>query len=515
MKKTQKIAWIFLWFLALSTLSYALPIITYEWINSDANTSDNDRWVFNVSNVEIYNREEAPGAHMWNINWIINSELFWDFVWSLPTSPISLNLMESSLTTCWTGWKTYTISWTIESEFFWDMNTVSSIYCPDKPLWENVELTFNSILLWNKRVSWALTWAVVANIFDKQQVAIIWSTSIKWDLSWLESEDGNTEINTIDASNLDKSKIWANINKNISLLTRNIPPSTLTNLNNLAWWQNLVWWKYFYYNYEWTTDSFNTYWNNWKTLQIWNTPFNELNPSSYKIEITWKNTIIVKWWNVYINADLANTNSNSMLTIVAKRDSNNNWWNIYIDPDVTNIDAILIADWSLLSYNWTSILNRNDSGLNWELSRQLYIYGSLFTKNVIGTEKAPYGTDRYISWAWDFTWVNGKDDNIYNLANMRQFQTRYASESPDVNVCGWTDKTLWTWWYSGVANLSEIKTYAWAWKMKCFNPKVNSSVPSSVSTPVTNLRTTWRTESIVIEYNPRLQLDIPYILRKN
>lgn len=518
MKKTQKIAFSILWFFAISAITYA-TITTYTWVNSDAGTTNNDTWTFSVSNIEIYNKEWAPGTHMWNINWEIESDLFGEF----NTSPVSLDLIESSLTNCWAWGKTYTISWSIESEYFWTMSTtLDSIYCPWKALWENVTLKFTSSLLWVKNVSWSLTWTTVANIFDKQQVAIIWATSVKWDLSWLESETWNKEINTIDASSLDKSKLWANINKNIANITRSLTAETDTSFDLNNDWTDLTWGKYFYYDYEWvTTGTDNGYGNVWANLTI-GSGVNFSNAATIESSITdfaWNSTVIVKWWNVYINSDLVN--SKWLTTIIAKRVGDNGW-NIYVDPDVTNIDAILIADGSLLSYReWSWILNRNYSSLlSWTLSRQLYIYGSIFTKNVIGSAEAPYGSDAYI----DGTTFSDKDDNDFNLANMRQFQTRYASNFPNVDACGWSDKTLWTWGYSSTANLDSIKEYAWAWKMKCFNAKVNSSILTKanytsdyapVSTPVSGLRTTWRTESIIIEYNPKLQTEAPYILKSN
>ena len=57
-----------------------------------------------------------------------------------------------------------------------------------------------------------------------------------------------------------------------------------------------------------------------------------------------------------------------------------NWWNIYIDPDVTNIDAILIADWSIISYDWSNVLNVNEDSFDW-LRKQLFPFFVMITNS--------------------------------------------------------------------------------------------------------------------------------------
>lgn len=501
-------------FLAIFWISYA-SFVVFKWHNDDAGWTKNDIWSFNVTDIRVYSKENSNSSNRWFIAWDITSSLFWDF-----TVNSNLQLSDSSSKDCWNAQRTYRIHGTITSAYFWRMVAKGSYYCPSKALWENMKLVFYSEQLWDKKVYGEIWEKTVKNIFDKQQVAILGTANVKWNIENLDSEDGNREINTIDASKINKSKIWANINKNIAKTFRSLTPNTdtytLTSFDDPQY--NLTGKKYYYYDYNGQTWDDNWHNNRWKNLEISKTNFSESAPHSYKIWYKGENTIIVNGWNIYIDADIYAQDTNSLLTIIVKRDKNNkqNGGNIYIDPDVTNIDAILISEWSLLSYNWVKILNRNtDTQL---VSRQLYIYGSIFTKNVIGSKEIPYGADTYIAWQKTF---GTEKENIYDLANMRAFQTRYAlAEENRISECWGGKKTLWVPWYSsaGKQNLSNIKKYAWAGKMKCFNPKINTDIPNNsqykaVSKESPGLKSVGRHNSIVIEYNPALQLRPPSLLQ--
>ena len=95
----------------------------------------------------------------------------------------------------------------------------------------------------------------------------------------------------------------------------------------------------------------------------------------------WNKTIVVVWWNLYIESDIVNDTDSDILWVIVLKDENDNGWNIYVNPSVTRVDGILYADKSLLSYDGVSELDSNT--VNAILANQLYIYGSLFSENTI------------------------------------------------------------------------------------------------------------------------------------
>ncbi|MDD3145139.1 MAG: hypothetical protein PHV23_03415 [Candidatus Gracilibacteria bacterium] len=120
-------------------------------------------------------------------------------------------------------------------------------------------------------------------------------------------------------------------------------------------------------------------------------------------------TILVEGGNVYIKGNiLANNKSTDILGIVAlKNDSTGNGGNIYINPNVLEIDAVLYSDRAVASADDTTILNSTDlsraispdNGGTYEyLSKQLYIYGTVFSNNTIGgSVQSPYKCPFYIT----------------------------------------------------------------------------------------------------------------------
>ncbi len=473
-----------------------INVYAFNWskLNSDANWFDNDEWslTWTIVNENPTSIEYASWLR-WKVTVdIIKSTLFWDF----NVKSWEIKLYDSTNTDCWTG-KTYKIEWdlVINSLFWWDTNLDqnNSYFCP----WNSsLFLTFFSNQLWDKIV-WeitSLTWLV----FDNSEIYISWITSIKWDVTNLNEnivEDQN--INNINISNVNGeiSKLNLIINKNIYQITKNLIPETSDNI--LSTIDNKqVNDKYYYYDYTWVEWDDNSLWNKWKNLIIRKHNFDINNPWSYKIWVKWKNIVIVKWWNIYIDADIYNENDNSdILLIIAKRDENNkqNWWNIYINSSVTNIDAILIADWSLLSYDWTKALNTIDDEIN-ALWRQLLIYGSVNTKNVIWENISVYWTDTYFD-----TWEE-VESNYYNLVNMRNLYLTYASSS-FTEECWWDDTKI----IARQSNNNVLK-YALAWKKECYLDDSNT---------IEWLKITDKTNSIVILYNSKVMKLKPAILQNN
>ena len=485
---------IILLILILSILFTIINTYAHNWskLNSDANYTNNDNWTLTWSLInENPNSANYSSWLRWEI--IINtikSTLFGDFL----VKSWKIELYDSINTNCGSG-TTYKIDWNlnISSIFWWDMNIDqnNSFFCPqDSKLW----LTFLSQNLWQK-IIWEinnLTW----KIFDTKEIYINWITSIKWneDNLWKNITDAQY-INNITPISWELSKLDLSINKNITQITKNLNAEINdNNINTIKNDSNNE--KYYYFDYSTQEWNDNSLWNKWKNLTIKNYNFDTNNLSHYKIWVKWKNTIIVEWWNIYINADIYNENDNEdILIIIAKRDNTNtkNWWNIYINPNVTNIDAILIADWSLLSYDGNNALNviDNNSNLLW---KQLLIYGSVNTKNIIWENKTVYWTDTYIE-----NW-NETESNYYNLVNMRELYITYASNS-NLEECWWDDTKI-----IAKQTNNTVLNYAFAGKKECFLDDSNI---------IEGLKTTNKTNSLVIMYNPNLQKIQPYILKNN
>lgn len=152
-----------------------------------------------------------------------------------------------------------------------------------------------------------------------------------------------------------------------------------------------------------------------------------------------KETYIVKNWNIYIDWDISNNNL-WQLTLVSMTENglsnvnitsdmfsdnwfNRNTWNyngwIFINPEVTNIDASLIAEWPVVSYDvneeklYGSTIDEKD------LRNQLHIYGSLLSLNTIGWAKEVWATNH--SCPYIISPCNRNTASVFDLANIRKF----------------------------------------------------------------------------------------------
>jgi len=508
------ISWIiFTWYAAYINL-------VWSKLNSDAWLINNDNWNFWWN----YTYTDPSGANWWlvaKLVWEIDSTLFWKFyfwTWT-STTPIEFRKFPDS-NLCW-AWNTvFKITWDIES-FSWAWATMSftgdSYYCPWTNSWSWT--VYSDLLgykqMWNINTvpgtltsSWSWIWA----IFNNDSLVVQW-------IVWKWSNNSFNIWNTVNTANGNSqqsifvdvwvSKWWLDllVNKNISLLTKGITPVTTntykidTNvLNN----KNLH-----YYNFEWSSGSVSNENNKWKILTIWiNTYINPTNTnpptSNYQVWATGNKTVIVKWWNIYINADIYDTTG--VLVLVAKRDStnNNNWWNIYINPDVTNIDAVMIADGSIMNYNpnitnidWSHVVTST-----WDLMKQLLIYGSIYTKNTIWWTTNPYWSDWYIKY-----WRNSTIWAIkYDLTKLRHFSLITSPITWGV-ACSSPSNYL-------VPRQNTTSTgtleYAWAWKRKCFNEPLRTKQDALVN----NLRWSNKFNSVIVKYNPAVKTNPPKILLK-
>ena len=233
--------------------------------------------------------------------------------------------------------------------FTWRFEANNWVPSPRFTVAWNVEVTY--VLNWN---DWDKTITKILNFDNKLDVNYWWV-----DVVWLYSNSGKWLYELMrNVWNLNMSKWWNSINdkyktfsnivKNAKKLTRgyNSTENSLTD----------IWWLYYYKDKDVTL--------NWWTINK-------------------KSLIFVDGWNVYINWNIRkeNPSSNKTLTIVVTSKPDKTKWKIIIDPKVTNIDAIMITEWGIFSYE--SVSNRF-AAVKWrkdnELKNQLAIYWFILSK---------------------------------------------------------------------------------------------------------------------------------------
>lgn len=116
-------------------------------------------------------------------------------------------------------------------------------------------------------------------------------------------------------------------------------------------------------------------------------------------------TIVSYGNDIVIGTDITKRNDNKPVAFIALKDEDGKWGNIYITKDVKNIYASLIAEGSIFSgegqitcnNNNNNNCRKNDKGvifyndtaseistISKDLTKQLYIYGSVMSRNTIG-----------------------------------------------------------------------------------------------------------------------------------
>ncbi len=453
-------------------------------------------------------------------SWILNSDMYWEF-YIIKDKPIVLTLDKNN-TTCknlkWDTVSYYEASWYFFNPYFWNyvLDSNNSYFCwwfdTFKLVWNIWWIGEVTIATSTDIVEKVKTWVNVVTdwwqqILSNRDVDISWkmiNTQYSINTSKVTKDDTITSNKYLVENNtkIDLLEFNKIIEKNLLSITKNILPNTtdytlsnFNNINNNKWSYKISWENYFYYKYTWDW-TFNNSWNKWKILTLWDSiNLSDVNP----IKVNWKNTLILNWWNLYINSDIDNTDDKTdILTIVVKRNWKN-WWNVYINPNVTNIDAIIIADGSIMSFDWNQILTSkiDDTDI---LRRQLLIYWTVISKNNLWewNDKVPYWWDSY-------SWNNSVDNTMkYNLSYLRNFRLAFSHQITSWQTC-YKQKDDVKYYIIAVDNTEDnwLK-YAFAWKKACY------SIDNSQSW----LRTTKKLAPLVIEYNSLIATNPPKILLK-
>lgn len=448
------------------------------WENTDTlnGSSGNDTWTISWSlNITDSLSSSYASWERWRISWEIISELYW--VFNIKNSVLKLTTSSKTIPSeCWTSYEVYDIEWELNSSLWWDVsiNSSNSFFCSNQYAYFLLDLDN----IWQKEI-WDSLQTTFTDDFDKQQISISWTAKLKNASPEIDSRWQN-DISILHSS-FNVAKFKASIYKNMNELTRSISPITvISTINNFVWdWSKE---KTYFYDYKNMDKNINfdgsTYLNNWDYVSIW---------WWSDVPVTWINNLVVKNANVYIRNNIYNTNDdNSLLIILVTRDKETwKWGNIYIDPDVTNIDAVLISEWSLISFDGTDILHIWYSGHKNTIRKQLMIYGSIFSSNTVWSDEIPYWADHYENYSSYPT--NEMQDSIYDLANLRTFNLDYWivwSSCDNTNKLAPID---WSW---------DFELKAWAWWKNCYIDDSKSK---------TYLRDSDKTNPVIVDYNPSIQ----------
>lgn len=342
--------------------------------------------------------------------------------------------------------------------------------------WPDINVVYNSDIIWRDSYFWITNTLQTAN---QSWLKIIWNVTSKSATGVLDNQLGN-DIKIVWNSDkfISKTQIiknWYSFAKNATWYTWN---GILTEISDTPnFWEsvnNII--------YLWATT-----WNTAnKTYQLWNWTINSLDD----IEINTKKTILVIWWNLYIKSNMYYT-WNWMLGIVVLKDKNWNGWNIYIDPSVTNIVWSLFAEKSLISYNWVEL---DWNTLQSTLKNQLHIYWNVFSENTIGWSaktipECPYYitscSSKELAQKYDLNYLRR-----YYLIEVYEWVTIYKKPANNWRV-------IWWWIYDSNWNITWNSTNPYARKITTTNITIEPYAQNSV----------------VIEYNPKVQSNTPPIFK--
>lgn len=171
----------------------------------------------------------------------------------------------------------------------------------------------------------------------------------------------------------------------------------------------------------------------------------------------YKRTVVVKDGSTYIKSNISTFGKNSKLFIWTIADAGMKnitippdinphmdrstlfWW-VLIDPSVTNIDAYIVSQWPMVSYQkidatqWKLFNNPSSS----ELANQLHIYGSVLTLNTMGWYKSDI-------WDSECPYITKDSCNqqtafIFDLITLRRYSLIWESAGSNNLIPSWNGK---------------------------------------------------------------------------
>lgn len=328
------------------------PTIKIDWV------SNNTNWVIHRDYETEFTITWSTNKSSWSpdLTGIHITHLFDTMSWSTYTNnQISYQNLTWSISQTTCTWSN-TSAWYYFSHTDCDRSSILPYSSNTIRLYNNVTSTNSSIndivstiprlvnawlssfdTKYSSIVSYIINWNNIKYPSYTTTSSLINNSQIK--ISWIVNKNNNNFAVVADSSinyiwNILKSDVYTMIHKNVSLYQK-------------AW--------------NWTADTLYMTWN--YTL-----------PSLWP---TWIETIIVDWWDVIIWSDITKILW-KVKTIIALKKSDWTKWNIWIKHNIQFIWATLIADRSVLSWDWTTYYTDTNSATN-----QLFIKWSVISYNTI------------------------------------------------------------------------------------------------------------------------------------
>lgn len=221
-------------------------------------------------------------------------------------------------------------------------------------------------------------WIKISNISNQTPIIIsyiLWGENVKY---YLSADDLATSREVIKLENSKDSFLWVKVIWSLQW-----------------WWKSELTWQQSNIS-DLSVSSLRSsirknafdYVKNMKNNQI----LNKVKYVVWDVTISWDlpyETLIVKDGNIIISWDLNLQDKKLWLVVLKDRyvvSSDYSWkWNVYINPNVKRINAIIYADGWVISSDSSSNPYLTDSATRTsQLNNQLYIKGTLFTRNTIG-----------------------------------------------------------------------------------------------------------------------------------
>jgi len=355
------------WLVEWNTQTWKITIINNDSSLSITNTGIYLSMTWVTTNTWVVNHF----TWTWNIDWWADKDIDKDHL---------INKFISVLS----DWTDYLLK-TLFTLTDWDW-TVDEI--ADLRVREFIKYT-----IWGKTVTY-LAWVInQVNNQDFEKLKIYWVTNVSNDKQKdLLNNQWEIDIHNI-AWDINKAFLKRDIRKNAINTIKFVDTEKITlpvkNINNNSW-DSSNWWKVLgsilYYEF---TD--------WSNAVLWD---------GSELTITWKKTLIVRWWNLRITQNIINNSNSDILWIIVLKGDNWLWGKLYIDTDVDEIDAIIYTDKSIIWYNIDYDNGSTDDiikhEVDWDinneaLDNQLYIYWSVFSENTLWASRldppvCPYWT---------------------------------------------------------------------------------------------------------------------------
>ena len=305
-----------------------------------------------------------------------------------------------------------------------------------------------SFVEWVSAISWlnTKTPSFQARINTSDTADQLWTP-------WLQLSNQSNQTDVLINYNIQSNLITTYLSQNDSAADRT-PISVINDTDDIFLWVEIIWLLQWLWNtvITWqeanisnisTSDARNQIRRNAVTQTRWMQNWDVINGVRYVTgdvslswQISWYETLVVQNGNITINWNL-NTNQENLWIIVLSDNYNvdsgyQDTWNVYVTPNVTEIYGAIYADGALVSvdsswnpYPWDSSARNN------ELRNQLYLKGSLFTRNTIW-----WGI--LSDWVYTLPWgrtIQANNENFrialsYDLNYIRRWRDNCLESSP-------------------------------------------------------------------------------------